>query len=52
VFYLTLCEEVSIFTTSRVTQHLLTNFWVMSLFRAFTYSVDGEIGRPGRVTIH
>jgi RNA 3'-terminal phosphate cyclase (ATP) len=52
VFYLSLCEEVSIFTTSRVTQHLLTNFWVMSLFRAFMYSVDGEIGRPGKVTIH
>jgi len=50
--YLSLCEEESFFTTSRITQHLLTNLRVMRLFRAFTYSIDGEPGKPGRVTIH
>jgi RNA 3'-terminal phosphate cyclase (ATP) len=51
VLYLSLCAEKSVFTTSRITQHLLTNLWVMELFHAFTYSIEGEPGKPGRVAI-
>lgn len=51
VLYLSLCDGESAFTTSRITQHLLTNLWVIGLFREFKYSVEGEIGKPGRVKI-
>jgi RNA 3'-terminal phosphate cyclase (ATP) len=50
--YLSICGEESYFTTSRITQHLLTNLWVTGLFHAFTHSIDGEPGRPGSVKIH
>ncbi len=49
--YLALCSGESEFTTSRITQHLLTNLRVINLFHEFRYSVEGEIGRPGRVRI-
>jgi RNA 3'-terminal phosphate cyclase (ATP) len=52
VSYLSLCAEKSVFTTSRITQHLLTNLWVTGLFRAFTHRIDGATGEPGRVTIN
>ncbi|HEY7586741.1 MAG TPA: RNA 3'-terminal phosphate cyclase [Candidatus Deferrimicrobiaceae bacterium] len=52
VTYLSLCGEKSDFTTSRITQHLLTNLWVTGLFRTFTHTIEGEIGKPGRVTIN
>jgi RNA 3'-terminal phosphate cyclase (ATP) len=49
--YLAMAGGESEFTTSRVTQHLLTNLWVVGLFRPFRYDVEGEPGRPGRVRI-
>ncbi len=52
VTYLSLCGEKSEFTTSRITQHLLTNLWVTGLFRSFAHRIEGEIGKPGRVTIN
>jgi RNA 3'-terminal phosphate cyclase (ATP) len=52
VLYLSLCEEQSVFTTSAITRHLLTNLWVISLFHDFLYNIDGEIGEPGTVTIN
>jgi RNA 3'-terminal phosphate cyclase (ATP) len=52
VTYLSLCDEKSEFTTSRITRHLLTNLWVTGLFRTFTRTIEGEIGKPGRVTIN
>lgn len=52
VLYLSLCKEESLFTTSRITQHLMTNLWVIGLFHEYTYSVEGEIGRPGKVRIN
>ena len=51
VLYLSMCKEESFFTTSRVTQHLKTNLWAISLFHEFGYSVDGEVGTPGKVRI-
>ncbi|MBI5419042.1 MAG: RNA 3'-phosphate cyclase [Deltaproteobacteria bacterium] len=50
--YLSLCGEESAFTTSRITQHLLTNLWAIGLFHEFTYAVDGEVGKPGRVVVN
>ena len=52
VLYLSLCRETSEFTASRITSHLMTNLWVIGLFHEFTYSVEGNIGEPGRVRIN
>ncbi len=49
--YLAMSGGESVFTTSRVTQHLLTNLWAVGLFRPFRYDVEGELGKPGRVRI-
>jgi RNA 3'-terminal phosphate cyclase (ATP) len=50
--YLSLSGEKSVFTTSRITEHLRTNLWVTGLFRAFSHDVEGNTGKPGRVAIH
>jgi RNA 3'-terminal phosphate cyclase (ATP) len=52
VLYLSVCREESVFTTSCITQHLMTNLWVIGLFHEFRYSVEGEIGKPGTVKIN
>jgi RNA 3'-terminal phosphate cyclase (ATP) len=52
VLYLSLSKEQSLFTTCRISQHLLTNLWVIGLFHEFRYDVDGEIGTPGKVRIN
>lgn len=52
VLYLSLSKEQSIFTACRITHHLLTNLWVISLFHEFHYSIEGEIGKPGTVKIN
>jgi RNA 3'-terminal phosphate cyclase len=36
-------------TTTRVTEHLLTNLWVISHFLRVKVQRWGEIGGPGRV---
>jgi RNA 3'-terminal phosphate cyclase (ATP) len=50
--YLSRCPERSEFTTSRITQHLLTNLRVTGLFQSFPHLVQGTAGEPGRVTIN
>jgi RNA 3'-terminal phosphate cyclase (ATP) len=50
--YLSRSAGRSAFTTSRITQHLLTNLWVTGLFQTFTYRIEGAPGEPGRVTIN
>jgi RNA 3'-terminal phosphate cyclase (ATP) len=52
VLYLAMCRDQSAFSTSCITEHLLTNLWVIGLFREYTYSVEGEIGKPGTVRIN
>ena len=52
VLYLSLCKEGSVFTTSCITEHLMTNLWVIGLFHEFRYSVEGEVGKPGIVRIN
>lgn len=52
VLYLSMAKEESLFTTSSVTQHLMTNLSVIGLFNKFHYSVAGEIGKRGLVRIN
>jgi RNA 3'-terminal phosphate cyclase len=39
-------------STSRITEHLLTNLWVIGLFHKYVYAVEGEPGNPGIVRIN
>ncbi len=41
----------SLMTTTRVTEHLLTNQWVVEQFLPGRVGVEGDVGQPGRVTI-
>ncbi|MEK6682441.1 MAG: RNA 3'-terminal phosphate cyclase [Nitrospirota bacterium] len=52
VLYLSMCREKSVFTTSCITQHLMTNLWAVRQFYEFSYSVDGETGEAGTVRIN
>ncbi len=51
LLYLSICNEESVFTTSAVTNHLLTNLWVIELFHKIQYSIEGKIGEKGIVKI-
>jgi len=52
VLYLSLSQKKSTFTTSRITQHLLTNLWVIGLFHKFRYAIEGKLGETGMVKIN
>jgi RNA 3'-terminal phosphate cyclase (ATP) len=52
VLYLSLTQKKSTFTTSRITQHLLTNLWVIGLFHEFHYAIEGKTGEAGVVKIN
>ena len=52
VLYLSMCNERSVFTTSCITEHLMTNLWAIGLFHAYKYSVEGEPGKPWIVRIN
>lgn len=47
-----LAKEPSAFTTSEITEHLLTNIWVVNRFTDIRFQVEGETGEPGKVTVH
>ncbi len=49
--YLALANGPSTFTTSRITQHLLTNIWVVKQFMDIDIHVEGKEGEPGRVRV-
>ncbi|MGE5173605.1 MAG: RNA 3'-terminal phosphate cyclase [Betaproteobacteria bacterium] len=51
ISYLALAEGTSEFTTSRITQHLLTNIWVVEQFTHVSVSVQGKEGETGRITV-
>jgi RNA 3'-terminal phosphate cyclase (ATP) len=51
VLYLAMCREESAFSASCITEHLLTNLWVIGLFHEYSYVVEGETGKPGIVRI-
>ena len=48
---LALAAGPSTFTTSQITQHLLTNIWVVEQFLPVRFQVEGQEGEPGRVTV-
>jgi len=52
VLYLSLSQKKSTLTTSRITEHLLTNLWVIGLFHAFHCAIEGKTGEPGVVKIN
>jgi RNA 3'-phosphate cyclase len=37
------------FTTSKITQHLLTNVWVIEKFLSVKFEIKGGLGKPGKV---
>ncbi len=47
--FMALAKGHSSFTTMRITQHLLTNLWVVQHFLDVTISREGEVGERGRV---
>jgi len=51
VIYLALARGRSAFTTTRITPHLVTNLWVIDRFLDLSYTVEGQVGSPGRVSL-
>ncbi len=51
ILYLAMCGNESIFSTSRITEHLHTNLRVIGLFHDYSYTVEGEMNQPGIVRI-
>jgi RNA 3'-terminal phosphate cyclase (ATP) len=49
--YLALAEGQSSFTVSRISQHLLTNVWVVQQFLPTKITVEGKEGSEGKVII-
>jgi RNA 3'-terminal phosphate cyclase (ATP) len=52
VLYLSLCKEKSYFTTHSITNHLITNLYIIKLFTDCKYIVKGQIGEKGEVIIN
>jgi RNA 3'-terminal phosphate cyclase (ATP) len=52
VLYLAIAKGESSFTTTEISRHLLTNLWVIEKFLDIRYTIEGEMGRPGKVTIN
>jgi RNA 3'-terminal phosphate cyclase (ATP) len=50
IIYMTLAKGLSSFTTSLITQHLLTGIWVVEQFLPVKFDVEGDEGEPGKVT--
>lgn len=49
--FMALAKGSSSFTTSRVTEHLLTNLWVVQHFTTVKILVTGEKGKEGKVEL-
>jgi len=47
--FMALAKRNSSITTIRITDHLLTNLWVIQHFLGVTISIKGEIGAKGRI---
>jgi RNA 3'-terminal phosphate cyclase (ATP) len=52
VIYLSLAREKSVFTTLRITQHLLTNLWVIEKFLKIQYEIKGAPDSEGTVLLN
>lgn len=51
LIYLAFADKPSEFTTSRITDHLMTNLWTIEKFAPIKYRFEGETGKPGRVVV-
>jgi RNA 3'-terminal phosphate cyclase (ATP) len=51
VLLMALAEGHSAFTTSKITQHLTTNIWLVEQFLPVRFHVVGQEGKPGEVSI-
>jgi RNA 3'-terminal phosphate cyclase (ATP) len=49
--YVAFGNGTSEFTTSRITQHLLTNIWVVKQFMDMDMTVEGKEGEPGKIRV-
>jgi RNA 3'-terminal phosphate cyclase (ATP) len=49
--YLAVAPGASVFTTSRISEHLLTNLWTIQRFVGLEYTVDGKKDRPGTIAL-
>jgi len=49
--FMALAKGNSTFTTTQMTEHLLTNLWVIGHFLGAKIQTSGQLGRPGRVNI-
>jgi RNA 3'-terminal phosphate cyclase (ATP) len=47
-----LAHGVSSYTTPEITMHTLSNLQLLAHILDIKYTVDGEIGRSGRITVH
>jgi len=47
-----LADGPSVFFTSEITDHLLTNLWVVQHFIDVHVEIEGKKGTPGKVTVH
>lgn len=52
ILFLALAKENSVFTTSKISQHLLTNIWVIKKFLDANIEIAGELDKPGKVQIN
>lgn len=48
---LALCAQPLAFRTSQITQHLLTNIWVVEQFLGPRFTVSGRLDEPGEVQL-
>lgn len=51
IIYLSLIEGISEFSTSEITEHLLTNLWILNKFTEVEYKISGDKGGAGIVRI-
>ncbi len=51
LLYMALGEGRSRISVSEITPHLMTNAWVIEQFLPVKFEVDGEVGKPGFVSV-
>ena len=49
--FMAMAKGGSSFTTTRITEHLLTNLWVIQHFKNVKISMTGEKGKEGKVEL-
>ena len=49
--FMAMAKGRSSFTTTRITEHLLTNLWVIQQFKNVRISMTGEKGKEGQVEV-